>query len=291
MTCAYRLLAIDLDGTLFDPTGKVSAANRQAVDLARDAGLHVVICTGRGLAEARDAVAAIGQTDPMIVAGGAMCADPTTGRTLFRSVIDPMLVRDVAHVLIQLGHRVLLLKDRPAVGYDYLVVGDGRIHPATTAWFHHLGVVTREIALPEHDEHPEHTIRIGIVTSPDDMKGIAARLRERFGDRAMIQHFPAVSENASGGLDSTIDILEVFDPQVNKWNGIAWYAGQLGLDESQVAAIGDEINDLEMIRRAGLGIAMENAVPAVRDAADRITASNEQDGVALAIQRILSGTW
>lgn len=291
MACAYRLLALDLDGTLLNRKGAVSPQNVEAVRRARRAGVTVMICTARGLVEARSAVDAIGQTDPMIVAGGAMCVDPKNGRALYREPIDPTLVADVSSLLISLGHRVLLLKDSEAAGYDYLAVGDAPYHAATSWWFDELGIRVREVRHPDDDPHPEHSIRLGIVTTPDEMYATAARIRERCGDRALVQHFPAVSGDTDGGPDVTIEILEVFDPAVNKWNGIAWIAEQWGIAVEETAAIGDEINDLEMIRRAGLGIAMENAADAVRAVADQVTLDHDEHGVAYAIHQMLSGAW
>jgi 5-amino-6-(5-phospho-D-ribitylamino)uracil phosphatase len=289
--CNYDLLALDLDGTVFNSRGEPPRENLEAIERAMSAGLRVVICTSRGLREAGRAVEAIKPVEPMIVAGGAMCVDPRTGHTLHRSVVDAEVIREVSELLIELGHRVLLLKDPEAAGIDYLAVGSAPMHSATTWWFERMGLRVAEVARPEDDPHPEQTVRAGIVTSPEQMLESAARIRARLGDRALIQHFPAVSGDASGGLDRSIEILELFDPQVSKWSGLSWLAAREGIAPERVAAIGDEINDLEMIQRSGLGVAMGNAAQAVRDAADQVTLSNDDAGVAHAIERILTGRW
>ncbi len=291
MGAKYDILAIDLDGTLFDSRGTPPRQNLEAIERARDAGLRVIICTSRGLREAQQAVEAVRPADPMVVAGGAMCVDPQSGDTLQRSVVDAGVIREVSVLLMELGHRVLLLKDPQAAGYDYLAVGDAPMHPATSWWFEKMHMRVREVPLPDDDPHPEHTVRAGIVTTPRTMLQTALRIRETLGERALIQHFPAVSGDAAGGLDRAIEILELFDSKVSKWSGLSWLAAREGIAAERVAAIGDEINDLEMIRRAGLGVAMGNAADAVREAADVVTLANDQFGVAHAIERILTGQW
>lgn len=291
MSVNYDMLAVDLDGTLFDSQGKPPAANLDAIERARQAGLRVVICTSRGLREAQQAVEAVRPVEPMIVAGGALCVEASTGRTLHRTVVDADVIRDVSTLLMELGHRVLLLKDPQAAGYDYLVVGDAPMHPATSWWFEKTQMRVREVPLPEDDPHPEHTVRAGIVTSPETMLRTALRIREALGERALIQHFPAVSSDAAGGLDRSIEILELFDPKVSKWSGLSWLAERENIPTARVAAIGDEINDLEMIARAGLGIAMGNAADAVKHAADVVSLSNNEHGVAHAVGQILTGQW
>ena len=76
---------------------------------------------------------------------------------------------------------------------------------------------------------------------------------------------------------------------MSKASGLAKIAHDLGIDRNEVIAVGDSLNDLEMIQWAGLGVAMGNAEAAVKEAADEITATNEEDGVAKAIQRYLFG--
>ena len=93
------------------------------------------------------------------------------------------------------------------------------------------------------------------------------------------------------GDGQTLNILEVFDKDATKWSAISWLAKEWDIRPAQIIAIGDEINDLSMIQGAGLGIAMGNAIPATKAAARRITLSNEESGVAHAIDRVLAGDW
>lgn len=299
----FDLLALDLDGTLLGPTGHVSEANRLALDRARRDGLEVVVCTGRGLVESRHIIEAIdgrtpaaGRTQaPIVCAGGAMVCDTVDERTLHRWAMDDDLVRRLCDEFAAAGRAPLLLKDRNAAGFDYLVVNTGPIEPPSAWWFEVMDVEVRFVGSIDDDEHPEHTVRVGFAALTDVMRDLAARITARFGREIMAHHFAAVSgvgdDGPIGVKDDTVHLLEVFDPKVSKWTAIHRIALEHGIDRNRIAAIGDEVNDLAMIQGAALGIAMGNAIDALKDAADVTTESHADDGVARAIDRILSGEW
>lgn len=293
----YDMLAIDLDGTLVNSRGQVSPRNAQAVRAAREAGMRVAVCTGRGLVECQHYLDAIGQTDPVAVAGGSMLACPVERRTLHRFALGPDLVSRATRRLLSHGHPVMILKDPLHAGYDYLmVVGEERLalDPVTVWWLQKMQVKHKIVCACEEDEHPEHTVRLGVCGLSGALDGMIADLRGAFGDRAMMHHFPAVvaPEHARRWPDGQkLHILEVFDRRASKWSAIQWLAAQHDIQPGRICAIGDEINDLPMISQAGLGIAMGNAVGSVKAAAKRETLHHDDDGVAHAIDRILSGAW
>ena len=281
----YRMLAIDLDGTLFDSRGRIPEANREAIARARDDGLLVVPCTGRALKEAQWALEELGHDTPAVLAGGAHVSDPTTGQTLYRVTVEPNLALDVVRSLRESGHAVLILLDPEITGDDYLVVDDDRLTPNTRWWFESIGARVKPLAEPtEADLH--HALRVGIVGESDAMPDVQTMLTDRFAEHVFVQHFQAVGDH-----NERINVLEVFAKGVNKWSGLHWVAESHGFDAAEVAAIGDEINDLAMIESAGCGIAMGNAIPAVRDVARRVTRSNDEGGVAHAIKHLLDGRW
>jgi hydroxymethylpyrimidine pyrophosphatase-like HAD family hydrolase len=302
-TPRYGLIALDLDGTLFDRTGRVPAENAQAVAAARRAGIETVICTGRGFRESRHAIdsirayepAAGRRVAPIVNAGGAMITDAASGRTLHRWPMAPELVADLCAYFAAHHRAPLLLKDRDAAGFDYLVVDTGPLEAPTRWWFQHMDVEVKFVGSIEDDPHPEHTVRVGFAALRDDMTTLAGSIARAFGDRVMMQHYPAVSASApgssSGTKDLSVQLLEVFDRQVSKWSAIRHIAAEHEIARERIAAIGDEINDQPMIEGAGLGIAMGNAVPGVLAVADALTRENSQAGVAWAIAAILRGDW
>lgn len=292
----YDLLALDLDGTLLDTRGRVSVRNREAVVTAREAGMRVVICTGRGLAECRHVLREIDQVQPVVVAGGSIIADPVSAATLHRFPVHQPLVERTVRTLIGHKHPALVLKD-PVAGYDYLVVhGDEKhpLDPVTQWWFESMNVRVRYAHHLHEDEHPEHTVRVGACGLSGVMGDIRRDLMEAGNGEAIVHSFPAVvaPEHASRCPDGqTLHILELFSAHANKWSAISHLAGAWGVEASRIAAIGDEVNDVSMIAGAGLGVAMGNAVASVREAAKRHTGRNDENGVADAVGKILNGDW
>lgn len=300
---AYDLIALDLDGTLFSPDGTVSQANRDAVDRARDAGVEVVICTGRGYPESGAAIRAINadqpaaghRTAPIVVAGGAMIVDATSGRTLHRWPINYDLSQRLCDLFASMNRAPLLLKDSDAAGFDYLVVQTGPIEEPTSWWFGKMPVEVKFVERLEDDEHPEHTVRVGFAADVQTMNELETAVRAQFEDEVLIHAFPAVTGNASstgaGVASEDIHLLEVFDARVSKWAAIERLAIERGIPLERTAAIGDQINDLKMIEGSGLGVAMGNAIEEIKRASNVQTESNAEDGVANAIDRILRGAW
>jgi Cof subfamily protein (haloacid dehalogenase superfamily) len=299
----YDLIALDLDGTLFGTDGRVSPASAAAVDRARAAGIEVVICTGRAMVESGTAIRAIradvpaaGRTvAPMVCAGGAMLCDLASRRTMHRWAMRTELVARLCDHFAKRSRAPLILKDRDAAGFDYLVINTGPIEPPTQWWFSVMDVEVKFIDRIEDDPHPEHTVRVGFAAIADQMRDLAASVHAEFGKETLTQHFSAVAGSLKDGpigvKDESIHLLEVFDPQVNKWSAIHRLALGQGIPRERIAAIGDEVNDVAMIEGAGLGIAMGNAVDAVKNVADAHTRSNADDGVAHAIDMILAGEW
>jgi Cof subfamily protein (haloacid dehalogenase superfamily) len=281
----YRMLAVDIDGTLFDSSGRAPECHIDAVQRARDAGVMVVLCTGRGLNEARPAVDQLQHAGPVVLANGSLVSDPSTGKTLHRMALEPHLALDIAEVLDSGQDAVLVLLDPEPTGLDYLIRRADLMTPNTRWWFSAIDAKLKEVdQLDVEDLH--HALRLGIVGPPAHMPGVVGRLKERFGDQVFVQHFMAVKQDAED-----VHVLEVFATGVNKWFGLQWLADLHGFDPQEVAAVGDEINDLQMIEGAGCGIAMGNAVPEVLAAADRVTAGHDEGGLAVAIDRMLAGEW
>jgi 5-amino-6-(5-phospho-D-ribitylamino)uracil phosphatase len=298
----YDLIAIDLDGTLLNSRGAISQGNIRALERATRAGVRVSVCTGRGFNECKHYTARIGHTEPVVVAGGAILAHAETGRTIHRFPMDPALVRRLVTSLTSHGHAALVLKDpageeepglRP--GHDYLIVsplGEAAIDPISRWWFQEHNIGIHVVPSLDHDEHPGHTVRVGVCGTRGRTQAAATELQRDFASEVAFHHFGAVVPgDDKKPLDDQVVILEAFDKSVNKWAAIHWLAERRAIDPGRIAAIGNDINDVAMLEGAALGVAMGNAIPEARNAADRHTRTNDDDGVAHAIDMILAGEW
>ncbi len=289
MTRQYDLLVLDLDGTLLQPDGAVPAENIEALEAARHDGLEILLATGRALIESIHIAEAVDHRGEMVTAGGAMrqCAD--SGRTVDRHTMEAGLVAELTAALIEHEHRALLLKDPAVCGYDYLAVGPAEFDPASSWWFRTMPITVREVDSLADDPHPADTVRVGAVGSKTSLAPLARDLIDTLGDRVFLQHWGAVTETTSTGAST--HLLEAFEPAANKWTMVSRYAAERGIDRRRIAAIGDGLNDVELVREAALGIAMGNADDRVRAVADQTTTSSDTAGVARAVDAILEGRW
>ncbi len=285
MVRRFSTLVIDLDGTLLNRCGEVSEASQAAVKRAHDAGFEIIIASGRAWAEARAALTVLRNIDYMIAAGGALLCDARDGATVESRVMHRAVVADSVAAMLEAEHRALLLKDRTTAGYDYVTVGNAPLDPASEWWFEHLPVEVRHLSEIDEDEHPEATVRTAVVAGETELQSLADHLRTRLGERAFLQHWPAVTSSHATG--STTHLLEVFGADVNKWTMIERHCDHAKIDPTTVIAIGDGLNDVEMITHAGLGVAMANADARVAAVADQVIGHHHEDGVAKFIDQLI----
>ncbi len=265
------LVAIDFDGTLLTPRGEVTPRTVAAVHRAVAAGLKVCYATGRNWTESRAIVDAVGHRGLAVFVGGAAVVDTADGRVLKHSLMESKLAADVCRFFESHAQAAMALQDTGAAGVDYLITERAAIGPALALWMRLTKAAYHRVPnLAEY--HHRHTIRVSVVNEPAMTATLSAGLTATFGGRVV---FHSVAVPSHG-----VDVLEVFDPAVNKWNGLLVVAAQLGVDPAAIVAIGDDVNDLPMLRGAGLGVAMGNARPEAKAAAKRVIGSNADDGLA-----------
>lgn len=278
----FRLLAIDMDGTLLGPDSRVSSRTRAAVHAALDAGLAITFATGRNWTESRTVLADVGYEGPCVFVGGASVIDTSNGQTLLCQRMTASLARELCGRFEADGHAACALQDTASAGVDYLISAEYAMSEALTRWLAVTAATYRRVApgtLPRHD-HAD-TVRVGIVASPQVVDAMQVSLDQQYGN-AIVRH--AIHVPAYG-----VDVLEVFDPGVSKWRGVRCVAERLGIAGDAVIAVGDDVNDVPMLRSAGLGVAMGNARPAARAAADLVIGANAEDGLAEFIESLIAG--
>jgi Cof subfamily protein (haloacid dehalogenase superfamily) len=267
----YRMIVIDLDETLLSPAGQVTPRTKAAIHRALQADLLVCFATGRNWTESKEILDALNHYPTAVFVGGAMVVDTHQRVTLHRTMMESALASEACRLLEEAGHAAMALQDLGEGGVEYLIAGRAPLNAATQAWMTLTNAqVTR---LPTLVDHPhDRTIRLGICAQPDEVRDVKQALEERFGSRILCQNLMVPTYG--------VEVLEIFDPAVNKWEGILHIARRHEISSEEIVAIGDDINDLPMIRRAGLGVAMGNARPEVQAAAARVIGSNREDGLA-----------
>jgi hypothetical protein len=278
MVPKYKMIAIDLDGTLLSPTGAVTPRTKAAVHACLASGYLVCFATGRNFTESQTILDAVAHYDSAVFVGGAMVIDTKQRLTLHRTLMAPQLARELCGFFETRGHAVLALQDTGHAGVDYLISRDIEPNSATRQWLSVTAATAQFVSgLAEHSH--EHTIRVGIVAPMETADAMQADLNASFGSR-IVSH--SILVPAYG-----VQVVEVFDPAVNKWVGILFLAQRHKVEAKEIIAIGDDVNDLPMVREAGLGVAMGNAHPQLKAAARRVIGSNAEDGLAVFLEELV----
>ncbi len=258
-------------GRCSHPQGEVTPRTRAAIQRILEAGFLVCFATGRNFTESRAVLDAVGHYDSAVFVGGAMVIDTKHQATLHRTLMEPELARELCEFFESHGHAVLCMQDTGSAGVDYLISKGMQLSEATTKWLAVTSASARWVENLPHYDHV-HTIRVGIVADIKLGEALQGKLNGQFGSR-IVSHSIVVP--AYG-----VQVVEVFDPAVNKWEGILQVAKERQIDPRQIIAVGDDINDLPMVRCAGLGVAMGNAHPELRAVAGRVIGHNRDEGLA-----------
>ena len=267
-----RLVATDLDGTLLDPSGHVTARTRAALDAARAAGIVVVPVTARQPIGLRAIAEEAGFDGWALCGNGAYGIRLGTHEQLFATEIAVPVQQRIAHELGALIPDLLFASVREAG--EVFVAQEGYAEVAT---------------LSDHKRDPR---TMGAVPLADVLATASLKLVIRHAAIAPAEIFAVLRTLDQTGFAATLSgapFVEVMAEGVTKATGLAQLCARLGIDRTEVLAFGDALNDVEMLQWAGRGVAMANAEPEALAVADEVTASNADDGVAVMLERVLAG--
>ncbi len=283
-----HVIVIDLDGTLVDSSGSISIANRRAIEHVQASGCTVLVATGRTWSECHALLDEAGLSGPLITAGGSRLTTHPANTTTHRVALADATAITAAQMLVAHGLGVLVLVDPDPDGVEYLHLGPHDLHTVSHWWHGQHGHLVHPITSSEEVTGHGAVLRIAALGDAQALESPAIALQGALGDKARIWHWEAVTDPQRG--HAPVHLLEVFGPRAGKWPMVQRWCAANGHDTSQVMAIGDGLNDVELIQHVGLGIAVANADARVRAVADCIVASNDDDGVARALLGLLDGT-
>jgi len=266
----YRLLALDVDGTVAGKDRRVSSVVRASVAAAQARGVHVTLATGRGFCSAARFARDLGLSAPLICSQGAVIQDCVTLDVLHHVPLSGTLAAEA----------ITMLHDAPVCVIAYIddklhIVRDG---PEFASFARHWGapdpahvVVAPNLAAITREIPPTKVMFFG---DPSIVDRELARMIDHFGE-------------ALAFVRSDVTVGEIIAPGLSKGIALAMLADTLGVGRDEVIAIGDEENDVAMLQWAGLGLAMGNAPDSVKQIADAVIPSVDEDGVAWAIDRYI----
>lgn len=264
-----KMVATDVDGTLLDEWERVTPRTRTAVAALIADGVPFVLATGRPPRWIDPVIEGLGFPPLCVCGNGAVIYDSAADRILHTSTLD---VESLAWIA-DLAERVL-----PGCGLAAERVGRSA-HDAATPQF---------VSSPEYEHawlNPDDTQ----VSRQEVISASAIKMLIRLRGTPSAQMQSALEPHLAGRADITYStnngLIELSAPGITKAAGLSVVAERLGVDPAAILAFGDMPNDVPMLRMAGHGVAMGNAHPEALAAADEITASNSEDGVARVLER------
>ncbi len=259
-----KLIATDLDGTLLDSAGKISERNKAALLAAKERGVYVTICTGRMFSSTKRFAAQLGIEIPVICYNGAMVRKPD-GEMLSHLPLEMGLARRLLAIFKERDVYVQSYVD------DVLYVRD-EDEEEFQMYMRHFGVTGHAIGSELYTPAVAPTKLLAVGDTVDGAETMMYELQEKFGAEVYVTR-------------SNADFVEMMDPRAGKGRALATLAESLGVSMDEVLAIGDGENDAEMIESAGFGLAMANGRRRPKSVAKEIAPSNDEDGVAWAVEK------
>jgi len=261
-----RAVAMDLDRTILPETLELRPRLIDAVRAVAAAGVVPIVATGRMLRSSRPFALQMGVTAPLICYQGALIADPQTGEWLRHEPMPVPLAREVIEACRKRDQHCNVYVD------DELYVDELNVYALEYARHakleaHPVGDLVRWLTQP--------TTKIVVVGEPELLDELQVELRAQFGERLFI-------------AKSLPFFLEVAQPGVSKGSALEWVCDRISIAPARVVSFGDGANDIELLRDAGFGVAIDGADQALLDEADATVPGPEQDGVAQFLEALVS---
>lgn len=273
----YRLIAIDIDGTLLTSDRIVTQRTDHAINSAIESGVYVYLCTGRSLNSGSEIAGGIHGNTGLVFHSGALILKHLNGPVL-RAINLPLeRARELIDFLKTEGHDPLVYDPVPE-SRQFLFEAER----SPNGWRRRYieGSKARARLVPDLDKAlTRDPAQVGVAGSGEEMERLRTHLSARWPDVGTI-----LSQST---LVSDYWFLEAVPHEVSKSQALAFLGQMYGIDASEMIAVGDNYNDLDMIEYAGLGVAMKNAPSDIQGVADYIAPTNDDEGVACTIERFL----
>jgi Cof subfamily protein (haloacid dehalogenase superfamily) len=263
------LVASDLDGTLLPADAEELPRTRRAIDRLRVAGIPFVICTGRMFCSARRVAASLAlDAGPVICYQGAMVADLATGERLLHRPMGAGAAAEVVRHVRELGRHLNAYID------DVLFVEElddwARFYAA------HTEVGIEQVDDLEAEVTARPPTKLVLISDAADVERLLPDLQERWHGRLYVTR-------------SQPEYIEIADVSVTKSGALQWLCDRQGWRRDRSVTCGDGRNDIDMLQWAGLGVAMAEAAPEVRAAADLVVSREDLTGLFVRLSQAAPG--
>lgn len=272
----YRLAILDIDGTLVNPQGYITEKTLEVLKQVQRTGAIVTLCTGRNIRNTLPIIKKTGITVPFSCIDGTLLYHPVEKRILKEYCLTNEEVQALLHIAA--SENVFVEASTATAYYKYI--------KTESLWqydiYNQKGFLGRMKSRRKGVHYLSRLNQFEKVEGPIYQLAVA-------GQSAVLAQMKQRIRQEIKNIEIREHILPGFlflnRPEVKKSNGMKMLCEYLQIDIQEVVAIGDEMNDIDMLEMAGLGIAMANSTERVKEAADEVTADNTQDGVALALKK------
>ncbi len=271
----YKLIALDLDGTLLDKDKRISHENLHTINTLIDQGYEVVIATGRRYWSAKELTKDIKGHLTIIANNGNMVRNSINDQEVFSKSLPMEDFRIILNEGRKRSLKPLIHVDQYDQGID-IIIEEGHEYDDYVRMNNRYKLVK-----DFYDLSQEKILAIVYGDTKDKLYPFYEQIINSYPDRYSIH----LLEN----MDTVEAMLEVMHPQGDKWLSLNEYALSQGINHHEIIAIGDNNNDISMIENAGLGIAMKNASMSLKASASLTTdRDNNESGVAFILKRVLN---
>lgn len=286
----YKLIAIDLDGTLLNSYGQISEKNRNALNKAKEHNAEIIIASGRTTDSVRNIANDIGAKSYIICGNGSLIYDLQKEKIIYDKFIDKKKALQIIEICEQNSiyyniytENMVITKTLNNNVLFYYQENASKPDNKKTK----INIVQDIYKYVEELEN-QHILKITISDSNSIIfNGIIRKLRN-IKDIDVLDVAHMSRKIIKTGTEETVIeyyYTEITSKNVDKWYAIEYLMDKLNIQRQEVMAIGDNVNDKMMIENAGCGVAMGNSAPYIKESADIVVSNNNEDGVAEAIEQ------
>lgn len=273
---SIRLIALDIDGTTLNSSGRLTERTKDALERAIKSGVYVVMATGRCFDALPEDIMAIPDMNYIVTSNGAMVKDLNTGEIILRNCLDPEVVVEAEKILRDCGQMVEIFID-----------GTAYIERSLYEYIRDGGETYRHREYVMRTRNPVDDLMKHLLDNRDRIENINIFFNTQEAKAAM---HPILMQLENATVTSSLDNnWEIGGATTSKANALAQLMDMLDVKKEEMMACGDSPNDIAMLKEAGISVAVGNAKEPVREMASFISASNNEDGVAIAIDRFVFG--
>ena len=269
-----KLLVLDIDGTLVNNNKEITPRTKDALFRAMEAGHSVMIASGRptpGVQRYVDELRLAEYGGYTLTYNGARVQDCRTGREMYEKRLPNKLLRPIYEYAEE--HDLGIITYEKDMSLDPQVLSGRRLDD-WLLWEARINQLSVGVCEEFLDYVNYDIYKVLLTADPEVSEKHMKELQKRFGDSANVMRSEAF-------------FIEVTARHIDKARTLARVIGPIGITQTNTICCGDAFNDISMVKYAGVGVAMGNAKPEVKEVADYITASNEEDGIAQVVERFL----